>query len=73
MRQETPAVPDEDPPTAGPQLPVMPSFGAEEDEPEEEPELPEPEDSDKPKPQPGVDRRKAVRALRALRRRTGKQ
>lgn len=77
VRQETPAEPDEDPPAAGPQLPVMPSFGDDEeyDEPEEEPEEPEtPEpEADKPVPQPGVTREKAVRALRALRRRTKKE
>ena len=39
---------------------------ADDDEPEEEPETEE-----KPEPRPGVTRRKAVRALRALRRRTG--
>ena len=55
-------------------MPVMPSFGDDEeyDEPEEEPEEPEtPEpEADKPVPQPGVTREKAVRALCALRRRT---
>lgn len=68
VRQETPAEPDEEPPTAEPQMPVMPTFADDEDydEPEEEPETEE-----KPEPRPGVTRRKAVRALRALRRRTG--
>ena len=49
-------------------MPVMPTFADDEDydEPEEEPETEE-----KPEPRPGVTRRKAVRALRALRRRTG--
>ena len=58
-------------------MPVMPSFVDDEeyDEPEEEPEEPEtPEpEADKPVPQPGVTREKAVRALRALRRRTKKE
>ncbi len=70
VRQETPAVPDEDPPTAGPQMPVMPTFGDDEDYDDPEPEeeaVPE----EKPTPRPGVTRRKAVRALRALRRRSG--
>lgn len=70
VRQETPAVPDEDPPTAGPQMPVMPTFGDDEDYDDPEPEeeaVPE----EKPTPRPGVTRRKAVRALRALRRCSG--
>lgn len=85
VRQETPAEPDEDPPTAGPQMPVMPSFGDDEDydepeeeEPEETPD-PTPETTGEPAatqdnsltPRPGLTRPKAVRALRALRRRTG--
>lgn len=69
VRQETPAVPDEEPPTAEPQMPVMPTFTDDEDYDDSEDEA-EPED--KPTPRPGVTRGKALRALRALRRRTGR-
>ncbi len=126
VRQETPAVPDEDPPAAGPQMPVMPSLLDEEDYDDSDEPATDDQDHlegltamsdgeegldvgvdglegltamsddvesladtmdhkdgledanpeaapDKPVPQPGVTREKAVRALRAWRRRTQKQ
>ncbi len=76
VRQEAPDLPEEDPPTADPHMPVMPTF---EDEDEDaEYELPAPAAAAAPAEASvfptavRLSRRRAVRAVRALRRRTGR-
>lgn len=83
VRQEAPDLPEEDPPTADPHIPVMPDFEDEDEDPEYE--LPGTDAPAPVVPAPAVaagvsafptaarlSRRRAVLAVRALRRRTGR-
>lgn len=75
VRQEAPDLPEEAPPTADPHVPVMPDFEQEDEDAGFEYELPvsEPPAAQAPAPASArLTRRRALYAVRALRRRTGR-